>query len=45
MKRMSVIMIASLSATGTTAIAQSDPVPEKTETSMCLTRNAQVMNP
>lgn len=45
MKRISVIMIASLLVMRTTAVAQSRPILGKTVTSIYLTRNEQVMNP
>lgn len=42
MKRIPVIMIASLFVIGIPAITQSDPVPKKMVISMCFTKNVQI---
>lgn len=42
MKRIPVIMIASLFVIGIPAITQSDPVPKKNGNNMCFTKNVQI---
>ena len=45
MKRISTIMIASLLVMGTTAVAQSDPVPGKNGNKYVLTKSVPVTSP